>query len=70
MDAELRHLLEAAFPGEDARYFLPMFIGSTPEWYNLPPLFINSRPRGERHLEGIGVGGGPAHGQQDDLRYR
>ena len=31
MEAELRHVLEAAFPGEEARYFLPMSIGSTPE---------------------------------------
>jgi uncharacterized protein YhfF len=31
MDAELRRVLEAAYPGEDARYFLPMSIGSTPE---------------------------------------
>jgi hypothetical protein len=31
MEAELRHVLEAAFPGEVARYFLPMSIGSAPE---------------------------------------
>ena len=31
MEAELRHVLEAAFPGETARYFLPMSIGSDPE---------------------------------------
>jgi uncharacterized protein YhfF len=31
MEAELRHLLEMSFPGEDARYFLPMSIGSTSE---------------------------------------
>jgi hypothetical protein len=31
MDAELRRVLEAAFPGEEARYFLPMSIGSAPE---------------------------------------
>ena len=31
MEAELQHVLEAAFPGEEARYFLPMSIGSTPE---------------------------------------
>jgi uncharacterized protein YhfF len=30
MEAELRRVLEAAFPGEEARYFLPMSIGSTP----------------------------------------
>ena len=30
MDAELRHVLEAAFPGEETRYFTPMSIGSTP----------------------------------------
>jgi uncharacterized protein YhfF len=30
MDAELRRVLEAAFPGEEARYFTPMSIGSTP----------------------------------------
>jgi uncharacterized protein YhfF len=29
-DAELRVLLEDAFPGEQARYFTPMTIGSTP----------------------------------------
>ena len=31
MEAEPRDVLEAVFPGEDARYFLPMSIGSTPE---------------------------------------
>ena len=31
METELRHVLEAGFPGEKARYFLPMSIGSTPE---------------------------------------
>ncbi len=31
MDAEQRRVLQAAFPGEDARYFLPMSIGGTPE---------------------------------------
>jgi uncharacterized protein YhfF len=31
MEAELRHVLETAFPGEEARYFLPMSIGSAPE---------------------------------------
>ena len=31
MEADLRHVLEAAFPGEEARYFLPMSIGSAPE---------------------------------------
>jgi uncharacterized protein YhfF len=31
MEAELWHVLEAAFPGEAARYFLPMSIGSAPE---------------------------------------
>ena len=31
MEAELRRVLEAAFPGEEARYFLPMSIGSAPE---------------------------------------
>lgn len=30
MDRTLRRVLEAAFPGEDARYFAPMSIGSTP----------------------------------------
>ena len=30
MDAELRRVLEAAFPGEEIRYFAPMSIGSTP----------------------------------------
>jgi uncharacterized protein YhfF len=31
MEEELRRALEMAFPGERARYFLPMSIGSTPE---------------------------------------
>jgi uncharacterized protein YhfF len=31
METELRQVLEAAFPGEAARYFLPMSIGSAPE---------------------------------------
>jgi uncharacterized protein YhfF len=31
MDAELRRVLEAAFPGEEARHFLPMSIGSALE---------------------------------------
>ena len=31
MDAELRRELEAAFPGEEARYSLPMSIGNAPE---------------------------------------
>lgn len=31
LDAELRRVLEAACPGEDARYFLPMRIGGAPE---------------------------------------
>jgi uncharacterized protein YhfF len=31
MEEDLRRVLEAAFPGEGARYFLPMSIGSTPE---------------------------------------
>ena len=30
MSPELRRVLEAAFPGEDARYFSPMLIGDTP----------------------------------------
>jgi uncharacterized protein YhfF len=30
-EAELRRVLETAFPGEEARYFLPMSIGSTPQ---------------------------------------
>lgn len=29
-DAELRAILEDVFPGEEARYFAPMSIGSTP----------------------------------------
>ena len=31
MDAELRRVLNTAYPGEEARYFLPMSIGSAPE---------------------------------------
>jgi uncharacterized protein YhfF len=31
MEAKLRQVLEAVYPGEEARYFLPMSIGSTPE---------------------------------------
>src|SRR5450755_1708411 len=31
MDAELRHVLERAYPGEEARYFSPMSIGNAPE---------------------------------------
>jgi uncharacterized protein YhfF len=31
MEAKLRQVLEAAYPGEEARYFLPMSIGSAPE---------------------------------------
>ena len=31
MEAGPRYVLETAFPGEDARYFLPMSIGSAPE---------------------------------------
>jgi hypothetical protein len=31
MDAELRRVLEGAYPGEEARYFSPMSIGSAPE---------------------------------------
>ena len=31
MEAKLRRLLELAFPGEEARYFLPMSIGDAPE---------------------------------------
>jgi uncharacterized protein YhfF len=30
MEAELRRVLKAAFPGEESRYFLPMSIGSAP----------------------------------------
>ncbi|HMR31504.1 MAG TPA: ASCH domain-containing protein [Geminicoccaceae bacterium] len=30
MALELRHLLEDAFPGEEARYFAPMSIGGSP----------------------------------------
>ena len=31
IDAELRRVLETAYPGEEARYFSPMSIGSAPE---------------------------------------
>jgi uncharacterized protein YhfF len=31
MDAELKRVLEQAYPGEEARYFCPMSIGSAPE---------------------------------------
>jgi uncharacterized protein YhfF len=31
METELRRVLEVAYPGEQARYFLPISIGSTPE---------------------------------------
>ena len=31
MDRDVRRILEAAFPGEDARYFSSILIGSTPE---------------------------------------
>jgi hypothetical protein len=31
MEAKLRQVPEAAYPGEEARYFLPMSIGSAPE---------------------------------------
>lgn len=31
MEAELRRVLEVAFPGEEARYFLPMSIGNVSE---------------------------------------
>lgn len=31
MEAELRRVLEAAFPGEEARHFRPISIGSAPE---------------------------------------
>jgi len=31
MDAELRRVLEGAYPGEEVRYFSPMSIGSAPE---------------------------------------
>jgi uncharacterized protein YhfF len=31
MDAELRRVLNTAYPGEEARYFLPMSIGSAPK---------------------------------------
>jgi uncharacterized protein YhfF len=30
MDTEFRGVLEAAFPGQESRYFLPMSIGRTP----------------------------------------
>jgi uncharacterized protein YhfF len=31
MDAELKRVLERAYPGEEARYFSPMSIGTAPE---------------------------------------
>ncbi len=31
MDRDVRRVLEAAFPGEDARYFSPIAVGCTPE---------------------------------------
>ena len=31
MEVEVGHVLETVFPDENARYFLPMSIGSTPE---------------------------------------
>ena len=31
MDAELKRVLERAYPGEETRYFFPMSIGSAPE---------------------------------------
>ena len=31
MEAKLRQVLEAAYPGEGTRYFLPMSIGNAPE---------------------------------------
>ena len=31
MQPELRQILETGFPGEEARYFLPLSIGSAPE---------------------------------------
>ena len=31
MDGELRRVLEGAYPGEEARYFSPMSVGSAPE---------------------------------------
>ena len=34
MEAKLRQVLEAAYPGEEARYFLPMSIGNAPETAN------------------------------------
>ena len=30
MDPDVRRALEQAFPGRDARYFDPIFVGSTP----------------------------------------
>jgi len=30
MDPDVRQVLEQTFPGEDARYFKPIFVGSTP----------------------------------------
>ena len=40
MEAELRHVLEAAFPGETARYFHPMSIGSAPQTADQGALLI------------------------------
>src|SRR5689334_1269824 len=31
VEAKLRRVVETAFPGEEARYFIPFSIGSTPE---------------------------------------
>ena len=31
VDGELRRVLESAYPGEEARYFSPMSVGSAPE---------------------------------------
>src|SRR5689334_15676985 len=31
MDDEVKRVLERAYPGEEARYFFPMSIGSAPE---------------------------------------
>jgi hypothetical protein len=31
MDAELTRVLESTYPGEEARYFSPLSIGSAPE---------------------------------------
>ena len=44
MKGELRRLLDAAFPGEEARYFVPMFIGNAPEHANEgAELILNGR---------------------------